>query len=67
MATIADLPAGVPIFMYKSGGVWPGVNTTRADIPHVWVGPAPEPAKVSSRTLGAAGWLEGVDEWHQTS
>jgi hypothetical protein len=58
---LSVLPAGVPIVIRKSGGVWPGVATTRTDLPHFWVGADPSPAIVSSRTLGSAGMLDNVD------
>lgn len=53
MATIADLPAGSVITVYKSGGTWPARPTTRSDITVVWTGTLPGPAIVSSGTGGA--------------
>ena len=56
-----DLPAKCVLVMNKSGGVWPGVPTDRADIVIIWRGATPAPATVSSRTLGQPGMLEDVD------
>jgi hypothetical protein len=62
LSTPAVLPPASPIFLRKSsGGVWPGVPTTRTDIPIVWVGADPSPATVQARTLGQAGFLDNVD------
>lgn len=58
---IAGLPAGSTITLIKAGGVWPGAPTTRTDIIIQWKGPDPAPSIVSSRTLGSAGMLDGVD------
>jgi hypothetical protein len=57
----AILPAGFTLTLTKSGGTWPGVPTTRADIVIFWKGPDPSPPNVSSRTLGQAGVLNNVD------
>ncbi len=57
----AALPAGTTITLAKVAGAWPGVPTTRTDIIFIWKGPDPAPANVSSRTLGSAGILDGVD------
>ena len=60
------LPAGVTLTLIKAAGVWPGVPTTRTDIPIRWQGASPPPSIVSSRTLSSAGMLNGVDIWDQT-
>lgn len=56
------LPANSMITLTKSsGGVWPGVPTTRADIIILWKGADPSPTQVASRTLGQPGFLNNVD------
>ena len=53
---------GTPVFLRKTaGGVWPGVPTTRTDIPIIWVGADPSPPVVASRTLNQPGFLDNVD------
>lgn len=57
----AGLPAWTTLTLIYNGTAWPGVPTTRTDIVIQWKGPDPGPAIVSSRTLGVAGILNGVD------
>jgi len=56
-----NMPAHYTIVLTKAGGVWPGVPTTRSDIVIIWRGALPAPPTVTSRTLGQAGLLQGVD------
>lgn len=58
---VAGLPAGSTLTLIKSGATWPGAPTTRTDIVIQWKGADPGPSVVSSRTLGSAGILDGVD------
>lgn len=54
--------AGIPIVLVKVAGVWPGVPTTRTDIPIFWKGPDPSPPQTATvRTLGVAEMLNNVD------
>ena len=59
----ADLPAGVTITVFKSGGVWPARPTARTDLVVAWRGPDPAPAIVTS---GTGGMLENVDKHEVT-
>lgn len=56
-----EMPSKLTIVINKSGGVWPGVPTTRSDIVIVWRGANPPPPTVNSRTLDQPGMLLGVD------
>jgi hypothetical protein len=59
--TVDKLPPNSTITLTKSGGVWPGVPTTRTDIVIIWKGADPTVPAVSTRTLGQPGLLNNVD------
>lgn len=56
--TVADLPGGVTLSVYKTAGTWPARPTARADITVHWHGADPPPSIVSS---GTGGMRDNVD------
>lgn len=65
--TWANALPGTTFTLLKVGGVWPGVQTNRTDLYFIWKGPDPSPPLVTSRTVGQAGILDGVDSRFVTS
>jgi len=49
--TLANIPAGSVITVYKAAGVWPSRPTSRTDITVMFVGADPSPAIVTSPAL----------------